>query len=112
MNKQEAMSYGVREDAYKAFQEHCNRDARKMAARMVEEAKGRETAPAAPFPAEIRRAISSMLQLIQDPSRLSLILANVNRHYQLYQNEQTRSKANAQNPPETPARGLEDVPED
>lgn len=106
MNREEAMSYGVREDAYRAFQEHCNRDARKMAARMVEEAHGRETAPAAPFPAEIRRAIVSMLQLINDPARLSLILSNVNRHYQSYKTEQ----GHGQEPPEKAGKGASGCP--
>lgn len=113
MNKNEAMTYGVREDAYRAFQEHYNRDARKMAAKMAAEEKGRETAPAAlPFPEAIRNAISSILALIADPTRLSMILSSVNRQYQEYQNEQARSKANAENAPETPERGLVDVPED
>lgn len=103
MNKTEAMNYGVREDAYRAFQEHYNRDLHKMVSRKVEEVKGQEAAPSTAD--ATREAICAMLRLIPDPERLAVILSSVNRHYQQYRNEQNGHSDNARKPPEMAQEG-------
>lgn len=105
MNKTEAMNYGVREDEYRAFQEHYNRDLHKMLSRKVEEAKGQD---AAPSPADsTREAICAMVRLIPDADRLGVILSSVNRHYQQYRNEQNGF---TRKPPELAQEGACECP--
>ena len=113
MKKAELMEYGIPEAKIRAFNEVYWNDVRKQAARMVEEAKGQDAAPST---ASMREAIAAMVRVIPDPVRLSLILNNVNRHYQSYTNEQngvngseqdgkTAPTANAQKQPETEREG-------
>lgn len=107
MKKAELMEYGIPEAKIRAFNEVYWNDVRKQAARMVEEAKGQETAPST---ASMREAIAAMVRLIPDPVRLNLILNNVNRHYQSYTNEQngvkpTGKNINTQKQPETAQEG-------
>ena len=85
MKKTELLAYGIHEDKVSAFQEVYWADVKKQAVRMVEADKEQETAPS---PSAIREAITAMVRLIPDPVRLSLILANVNRHYQSMKNNQ------------------------
>lgn len=94
MKKAELMEYGIPEAKIRAFNEVYWNDVRKQAARMVEEAKGQDAAPST---ASMREAIAAMVRVIPDPVRLSMILNNVNRHYQNYTNEQNGVKGNTQN---------------
>lgn len=94
MKKAELMEYGIPEAKIRAFNEVYWNDVRKQAARMVEEAKGQDTAPTT---ASMREAIAAMVRVIHDPVRLSMILNNVNRHYQNYTNEQNGVKGNQNN---------------
>lgn len=87
MNKEQAMSYGVREDAYRDFQEHVSRDVNKRARELAERRKGGETAFAV---AELHTAINAMVRMIHDPDRLRVILNNVNRSYAQYTQEQRK----------------------
>lgn len=109
MKKADLMEYGIPEAKIRAFNEVYWNDVRKQAARMVEEAKGQDAAPST---ASIREAIAAMMRVIPDPVRLSMILNNVNRHYQNYTNEQNGVKgnqntplSNAQQQPETAQEG-------
>ena len=101
MKKAELMEYGIPEAKIRAFNEVYWNDVRKQAARMVEEAKGQDAAPAA----SIRDAISAMLRVIDDPARLSMILTYTNRQHQYYLNDlngvSNPQAANAQKQPET-----------
>ena len=101
MKKTELLEYGIPEEKIPAFHVAYWADVKKTAVRMVEEGKGQEAVPA-PSPASVRDAIHAMLRLIDDPARLALILSNVNRHYQLYQNGETE---NAQKRPEKAQKG-------
>lgn len=94
MKKAELMEYGIPETKIRAFNEVYWNDVRKQAARMVEEAKGQEAATST---ASMREAIAAMVRVIPDPVRLSMILNNVNRHYQYYTNEQNGVKGNQNN---------------
>ena len=94
MKKAELMEYGIPEAKIRAFNEVYWNDVRKQAARMVEEAKGQDAAPST---ASMREAIAAMVRVIPDPVRLSMILNNVNRHYQNYMNEQNGVKPNGKN---------------
>lgn len=85
MKKAELLSLGVPEEKIHLFQEAYWADVRKQAIRMAEESKGHESALSL---SSMREAIFAMVRLIPDPDRLSLILSNVNRHYQTYRNEQ------------------------
>lgn len=109
MKKAELMEYGIPEAKIRAFNEVYWNDVRKQAARMVEEAKGQDAAPST---ASMREAIAAMVRVIPDPVRLSMILNNVNRHYQNYTNDQNgvngsknAPTANAQKQPETALEG-------
>lgn len=117
MKKAELMQYGIPEAKIRAFNEVYWNDVRKQAARMVEEAKGQDAAPST---ASMCEAIAAMVRVIPDPVRLSMILNNVNRHYQNYTNEQNgvnggkndgkqdsenAPTANAQKQPETAQEG-------
>ena len=88
MKKTELISFGIPEEKVCAFQDAYWADVKKQAVRMAEADKGLETAPA---PSAIREAIVAMVRLISDPVRLSLILSNVNRHYQTFRSEQDNS---------------------
>lgn len=94
MKKAELMEYGIPEAKIRAFNEVYWNDVRKQAARMVEETKGQEAAPST---ASMREAIAAMVRVIPDPVRLSMILNNVNHHYQIYTNEQNGVKGNQNN---------------
>lgn len=96
MKKADLMEYGIPEAKIRAFNEVYWNDVRKQAARMVEEAKGQEATPST---ASMREAIAAMVRVIPDPVRLSMILNNVNRHYQIYTNEQNGVKGNQNTPP-------------
>lgn len=93
MNKEQALSYGVREDAYRDFQEHVSRDVNKRARELAERRKGGETAFAV---AQIREAIGAMVRLIDDPARLSAILQDVNSQYYRHRNDIAANRFNAQ----------------
>lgn len=101
MKKAELMEYGIPEAKIRAFNEVYWNDVRKQAARIVEEAKGQDAAPST---ASMREAIAAMVRVIPDPVRLSMILNNVNRHYQNYTNEQNGVKGNTQNTPPSNAQ--------
>ena len=88
MKKAELISYGIPEDKICSFQDAYWADVKKQAVRMAKVDKGQETAPT---PSAIRDAIIAMVRLISDPARLSLILSNVNRHYQFFKSEQDNS---------------------
>lgn len=98
MKKAELMEYGIPEEKIRAFNTVYWADVKKAAVRMVQEGKAQEAAEA-PSPAAVREAIFAVLRLIADPARLGVILSNVNRHYQQYQNEQRGETGNAQKPP-------------
>ena len=99
MKKAELMEYGIPEEKIRAFNTAYWADVKKAAVRMLEEENGQEGTPS---PAAVRGAICAMLRLINDPARLTLILSNVNRHYQLYQNGET---GNAPKRPEKAQKG-------
>ena len=101
MKKAELMEYGIPEAKIRAFNEVYWNDVRKQAARMVEEAKGQDAAPST---ASMREAIAAMVRVIPDPVRLSMILNNVNRHYQNYTNEQNGLNGNTRNTPPSNAQ--------
>ena len=109
MKKEELMEYGIPEEKIRAFNTVYWADVKKQALRMIEEGKGKEAA-AVPSPAAVREAIFAMLRLISDPVRLSVILSNVNRHYQQYQNEQNGETGNAQKRPEKAQEGAAECP--
>lgn len=96
MKKAELMEYGIPEAKIRAFNEVYWNDVRKQAARMVEEAKGQDAAPST---ASMREAIAAMVRVIPDPVRLSMILNNVNRHYQSYTNDQNGVNDGKKNTP-------------
>ena len=95
MNKEQALSYGVREDAYRDFQEHVSRDVNKRAREVIERRKGGEAAFAL---AQLREAINAMLALIDDVNTLQQMLTSVNRIYSDYLYKQRKT---AENNPET-----------
>ena len=108
MKKAELMQYGIPEAKIRAFNEVYWNDVRKQAARMVEEAKGQDAAPST---ASMREAIAAMVRVIPDPVRLSLILNNVNRHYQSYTNEQNGVNGSKQDSKNTPTANAKKQPE-
>lgn len=102
MKKAVLMEYGIPEEKIREFNEAYWKDVHKHAERLVEEGKGQDAAPSAPA---VREAIAAMLRLIPDPERLYTILANVNRHYQQYNNERNGHGSNTRKPPETAQEG-------
>lgn len=108
MKKAELMEYGIPEAKIRAFNEVYWNDVRKQAARMVEEAKGQDAAPST---ASMREAIAAMVRVIPDSVRLSLILNNVNRHYQSYTNEQNGVNGSKQDSKTAPTVNTQKQPE-
>lgn len=110
MNKEQAMSYGVREDAYREFQNHVNRDVKK---RVQELAENRARAEAAFALKQIRDAISAMLVLVDDENTLQRVLTSVNRTYSDYLYRQRKAAEETQeatNAPETSTGGVAECP--
>lgn len=93
MNKEQAMGYGVREEVYREFQDHVNRDVNKRAWELVEKSKAGENA----FPVkQIREAISAMIALVDDVNTLQKTLTSVNRIYSDYLYRQRMTAENNQ----------------
>lgn len=103
MKKSDLISFGIPEEKISSFQESYWEDVKKQAARIGRADIGQETAPA---PSAIRDAITAMTRLITDPVRLSWILSNVNRHYQIFRSEQVTSVKQ----PETAQKGVSECP--
>lgn len=102
MNKQQAMSYGVTENAYRMFQEHYNRDVNKRSQEIAQRHVDGETAYALGL---TREAIASMIALIDDVPTLQRMLTSVNRIYSDYiykqQHKLESNPDSTQNNPET-----------
>jgi hypothetical protein len=93
MNKEQAMSYGVREDAYRAFQDQVNRDVQKRVRELLDKRKGGETAFALK---NLREAINAMLALIDDANTLEHTLTSVNRIYNEHLYRKRKASENSQ----------------
>ena len=104
MNKEQAMRYGVREDAYRAFQDHVNRDINKRAREIAERREGGETAFALGM---TRDAIKTMIALIDDLPTLQRMLTSVNRTYSDYV---YRQQQKAESTTETASGGAAECP--
>lgn len=100
MNKEQAMSYGVREEAYREFQEHVSRDVNKRAREIAERREGGEAAFAL---AMTRDAIKTMIALIDDLPTLQRMLTSVNRTYSDYV---YRQQQKVENTTETASGGV------
>jgi len=101
MNKQQAMSYGVTENAYRMFQEHYNRDVNKRSQEIAQRHVDGETAYALGL---TREAIASMIALIDDVPTLQRMLTSVNRIYSdyIYKQQHKSAENNQETTPNTP----------
>lgn len=106
MKKSDLLNYGIPEEKIPVFQAHwwddVRKEAKKELARQVVDGRERETVP---IPGDLRKAICSMLYLIPDVNRLSVILSNVNRQYQLYKDEQGNHAGDGDKAPENAQKG-------
>lgn len=78
MKKEEMYALGIDESRRKEFMDIYWQDVRKAADRMIKKKEGKEETPS---PADVRKAIESIVKLIPDVVRLQCILAVANRHY-------------------------------
>ena len=78
MKREELHAFGIDESRRKEFMDIYWQDVRKAADRLIKKKEGKEETPS---PADIRKAIESIIKLIPDVVRLQCILAVANRHY-------------------------------